>query len=373
MKKLLFLYDYFDPAFKAGGPIRSLVNLVHLLDDDAHIFILSSNCDHDCTVLNVKRNTWLKYGEHAKVQYLPRQARTYQNIKKLYNEIDPDTIYINGIYSIPFVVYPSLITKSCKIVIAPRGMLQREPLSIKPFKKRIYLFLLRRLLNLRSIVWHVTTEQEKSELLGLWPGSDVQSIGNVPSFKSKLEQTDRKLNKPIVFGTIALISPMKNIDLIFKALNSVKEEVIYRLYGPVKDTAYWKACQPLINELPGNVSFEYHGEINPGEIEQAIQQFDFYIQPSKSENFGHSIFEAFNQGIPVIISDQTPWRELKAKEAGWDVDLNENEALKSALEESVDLDDEAYNCLCRGSRKMASDYVKEHYLKNAYLNLFCDQ
>ncbi|NJN28582.1 MAG: glycosyltransferase [Cyclobacteriaceae bacterium] len=166
----------------------------------------------------------------------------------------------------------------------------------------------------------------------------MKRIGNVPHYLPEGHISTKSNPKQPVFGTVALISPMKNIHNIINALSQIKADLNYSLYGPVKDTAYWQECQKLIARLPSNIRFEYHGSIQPHEVEKMIAGFDFYIQPSKSENFGHSIFEAFNQGVPVIISDQTPWKNLYAKHAGWDVDVSKSGSLESAIRQSLAMD-----------------------------------
>ncbi|MDZ7604013.1 MAG: glycosyltransferase [Cyclobacteriaceae bacterium] len=105
----------------------------------------------------------------------------------------------------------------------------------------------------------------------------------------------------------------------------------------------------------------------------AVAAFDFFIQPSVSENFGHSIFEAFNAGVPVIISDKTPWRNLRAQEAGWDVNLSEPLGLQSAIEEALSLDEEDYRRFMAGARKIAEKYMNEHDLVNLYSHMLQDE
>ena len=46
------------------------------------------------------------------------------------------------------------------------------------------------------------------------------------------------------------------------------------------------------------------------------------LHPSKFESFGHVIFEAFLNGLPVIISNNTPWKNLKKKGVGINLSLN---------------------------------------------------
>jgi len=338
------------------------------------IFILTTNQDHDGSVLDVEADRWIAHGERSKVLYLSKSKRDYRTIKQAIHEASPDVVYMNGMYSIPFVVYPFRILKNnkhVKKIIAPRGMLQTESLSIKPLKKKAYLNFLKLFFLNKYVHWHVTTEQEYTDLTNfISKNRQITLLGNVPSF-----DPDHNLKIPVLkekthFGTVALISPMKNIHLIISAMTSIQDQVDYHLYGPVKDENYWKDCQELINDLPENIEIHYHGEILPGEVPHKISTFDFYIQPSRSENFGHSIFEAFNQGVPVIISDQTPWKGLKEKHAGWDVNLSYKKSLTNAIHEALQMDEKAYLQNCKGARRMAEQYMESHDFQKLYLELF---
>jgi glycosyltransferase involved in cell wall biosynthesis len=343
------------------------------MDQELEIYVLTTNQDHDGEVLEVQADQWVPYGEKATVMYLSPKNRGYKNIRNAICHVRPDTVYFNGMYSIPFLVYPLRAIKKrkeVKAVIAPRGMLQRESLSIKPWKKQIFLTFLKWFYLNKEIQWHVTTEQEKADLLHFWHDeAKIGLVGNIPSFDPDYNPRITALKPKTEFGTVALISPMKNIHLVLSTLKEIQQDVAYHLYGPVKDEAYWSLCKEIIKTLPPNISVIYHGEIAPGEVSETIAAFDFYIQPSKSENFGHSIFEAFNQGVPVIISDQTPWKGLKEKRAGWDVDLKDEQSLVAAIREAIALDDSAYLSCSKGARRMAEAYIAANDFTAQYLRL----
>jgi glycosyltransferase involved in cell wall biosynthesis len=46
-----------------------------------------------------------------------------------------------------------------------------------------------------------------------------------------------------------------------------------------------------------------------------------FFFPTRGENYGHVIAESLSVGTPVLISDQTPWRELSSDGLGWDLPL----------------------------------------------------
>jgi len=373
-RKILILYDYFDPAYKAGGPIRSLVNLVRLMEDLVGIHIITSNQDHDGFIMNVEPDKWTRYGKSAKVLYLSKRNRGLHSIKKIITEVNPEVVYLNGMYSVHFLVYPLWILrnwKGIKIIIAPRGMLQSESLSIKPIKKKIYLFLVKHFLLRKEINWHVTTIQEKIDLQNvIGDAKEIHEVGNVPHYQKNNKIVSGETQERKIFGTVALISPMKNIHLILETLAIIPFDLTYILYGPIKDQQYWSTCLDRIKKLPLNIKVRYEGEISPDRVSEAIQNFDFYIQPSKSENFGHSIFEAFNLGVPVIISDQTPWKFLQKKNAGWDVDLTDPQSLEKAIRAAIQMDDDTYLEYRKGSRKVAEDYMENHDFVSLYKKLF---
>jgi hypothetical protein len=44
-----------------------------------------------------------------------------------------------------------------------------------------------------------------------------------------------------------------------------------------------------------------------------LAEYDLFLFPTLGENYGHVISEALASGCPVVISDQTPWRNLEAE------------------------------------------------------------
>ena len=57
-----------------------------------------------------------------------------------------------------------------------------------------------------------------------------------------------------------------------------------------------------------------------------------FLLPSHGENFGLSIAESMANGVPVIVSDTTPWSEINRNGAGWCVPW---ERFPSALREAI--------------------------------------
>ena len=88
------------------------------------------------------------------------------------------------------------------------------------------------------------------------------------------------------------------------------------------------------------------------------------LLPTKHENYGHAIVEAWANGCPVIISKYTPWKGLQAKDLGWDVDIENNENLINAIQEAVNIDFTSYINMAR----MSYNYFKQSILDDKIIN-----
>ena len=84
------------------------------------------------------------------------------------------------------------------------------------------------------------------------------------------------------------------------------------------------------------------------------------FHPSKFESFGHVIFESLLNGLPVIISKNTPWQHLKEKKVGFDLSLDEEEKFISYISYFNSCIDKVYIKY----RKSSLNYANKIMLKN---------
>ena len=144
----------------------------------------------------------------------------------------------------------------------------------------------------------------------------------------------------------------------------------YNIYGPIKDKQYWEACEAQIKKLPPNIKVNYHGDIAPDKIEEALAANHVFILPSKSENFGHAIYEALSAGRPVITSNNTPWNKLEAAKAGINVSLNEPTELVHAIELFAAMKPEELEAWSNGARAYAESAVDVDAIRRQYEEMF---
>jgi glycosyltransferase involved in cell wall biosynthesis len=78
-----------------------------------------------------------------------------------------------------------------------------------------------------------------------------------------------------------------------------------------------------MQSLPDNIAAVYQGSIPHDDVASALVRADLFFLPTRGENFGHVLLEAWSAGAPVLTSDQTPWRQLESEGVGWTIPLTE--------------------------------------------------
>jgi glycosyltransferase involved in cell wall biosynthesis len=170
--------------------------------------------------------------------------------------------------------------------------------------------------------------------------------------------------------SIAVISPMKNILWIIEGLKECTGEIEYNIYGPVKDEEYWEVCRQEIKRLPQNIKVNYHREIEPQKISEALKDAHVFILPSKSENFGHSIYEALSAGRPVITSKNTPWNNLQESKAGINLSLEDNDELVKAIQFFAAMNEDELSQWQRGASDYANAAIDLRKIREDYERMF---
>lgn len=348
-KKILIFIDWFLPGYKAGGPIRSCANLVDHLADQFDFYIVTRNTDYldDTPYQNITPNKWILLpNQKAQVLYLSDDVISFKKIKNIINEQSWDVIYINGLFSFYFSLAPLLYSKNIKTIVAVRGMLAESALKIKWLKKKVFLNLVGKLGFYKHVTFHATNQKEQDDInKQLGYRHNIVVVPNLHKVsRNTIPHNIEKKTGELKLINLARIAPEKNLLFGLKLLKDGKYEgnIILDIYGAIYDKAYWEQCTAIIQKLPENIKVTYNGMLHAGEVEKKIAEYHFLFLPTRGENFGHVVLESFISGRPVIISDQTPWKELKSYNVGWDIELKE-EKFKEVISEALNLSNDEYD------------------------------
>ena len=141
------------------------------------------------------------------------------------------------------------------------------------------------------------------------------------------------------------------------------------IIGPEEDAAYTAELKALAGQLQPDQVVRFLGGKTPAELQGLLPSYDFFALPTQHENFGHVFVEAWAAGLPVIISDQTPWRDLAAKGIGWDIALSDTDRWVQVLQQCVEMEPECIRQLKVKSAAFAADLALNQPLA-AYDALF---
>lgn len=284
----------------------------------------------------------------CEIYYADPRSLNYKTLKKIIDETTFDLAYINSFFSKNFSIIPLQILnahyKHKPFILAPRGMLGEGALAIKKFKKQAFI-LYSKITGLHSrVTWHATSAQEEQEIKNVFGiKKTIFVISNLPK---KLNANFKKIKNTgsLNLCFISRISEKKNLVFALNILAQISDHQIrYNIYGPLEDKAYWEKCENIIKELPENIKAEYKGSIDPKDLENVLGGEHMMFLPTFNENFGHSIVESLLCGCPVIISDQTPWNDLEANDAGYAIALNNKQKYITAITACVKLNQEDFS------------------------------
>lgn len=371
--KVLILIDWFLPGTLAGGPIRSVANMIEHLDTGFEFSIITTNTDYNSNdpYRNICPDKWIQFNPNTKVFYFSKAQLNAFQLGKIINSINHDFIYVNGIYSLYFSILPLIFSKEEK-VIASRGMLSQQAFAFKKRKKLLFIKSAKLLGLYNKCTFQVTSIDELNSIKSIF-GENVRAtlLSNLPrKNKSEVISVSRTFSSKKKIIYLARISLEKGQHYFLKALKPITYNVILDLYGPINDETYWKKCLEIIKSLPSNIEVTYKGAINGQEVPEALADYDFLALTSEGENFGHSIVEALTEGKPVIISNRTPWQSLEKKKVGWVMSPNKTNEITTAINSALNLTKNEYatyssNCIM---------YIKHHPIildaLNGYIHLF---
>ena len=375
-KKILLFADWYEPGYKAGGPIRSCVNFAYHMRGDYDLYIFTSDRDLNDPepYPGIPTDRWITDRSGVNLFYASPKGQGWKNILQQMKLICPDFVYLNSMFSIRFTILPLLIARvhglGYTCMLSPRGMLRTSAVQFKRTKKKLFLTIFRGLGFSRRVHFLATDTTEEADVHRFFGPAAVTVIPNFPAALPEPPEEPQKKSGDLTVICIGRIHPIKNTDYLLDALSHVKANVRLSIIGSVEDETFWSQCREKIGRLPANVHVDYLGELPNHELPPIIARHHIFASPTKGENFGHAIFESLSLGKPVLISDQTPWVRLTGACAGWDLPLDRPDAFSDAVEQVAAFDQQEYSRWSTHARRYVEDYLTKSNIKHQYLKLF---
>ena len=366
MIKVLVFIDWYRPAYKAGGPISSVENLTDLIGDEISFYIVTSDNDLNNEPLkDIIYDSWVKLNK-VHVRYLRENQEKRDTLKQIVNEINPDKIYINGIFSKFYSVWPLfLFRKKYNLIISPRGMLINEALKIKFLKKKCFLMAMRLLGVYKNVYWHFSNKVEFNQAKN---HAVINQNKIIPNLSRKIDFKEEESNAFRIIS-VCRINKIKNIHFFLNVLQKCNFQCEYFIVGIIEDKLYYRKLLEAVEKLPIHISVQFLGAKSYGSIKDLLQHSTLFVSTSLNENYGHSIAEALGHGVPVLISESCPWEKLELFQAGFRIPMNEKNFIEK-LNEIFNKSKQEHKQMSRGARTYYEKYIDPAIFKNDYIQLF---
>lgn len=375
---ILIFTDWYYPGYRAGGPIQSCRNLINALGSGYTFYVFTSNSDFGVNqpYPDIKNGEWIRSVQQENVYYIQKEKISTRLIRTLVKEVKPDIAYFNSMFSFRFTILPLIALRNAgfrgRMILAPRGMLQAGALSFKTRKKKLFLSIFKVLGFHKRLMFHATDPQEGQDITAVFPGARVELAENIPVTTAGFPPTLEKPRGVLRLFFLSRLHPKKNLHFLLTAM--AKEEwqgtIQLDIFGEAESSEYLQQCQQLAKALPDQITVRFLGGMPHSEMMQHISRYHALVLPTLGENFGHAIFESLISGVPVLISDQTPWRDLEKDQAGWDIPLDQPAKFLEKIGNLLAMDQAEHQQWREGARRKAEDFLQQADFENKYRKLF---
>ena len=312
------LAPLFPPAFRGGGPIRTLEAMVNSAPPKFRISVLTGDRDLFAAVrLPVISNSWTRWGASA-IYYtsVDRPIKLLQGFVRLRGE-GPGVLYINSFFEPKLSILPQLLWRigfwgKAQRLVAPRGEFGSGAFRRRTKKKKLFIVLYRAIGLHRNLIWHASSGLEANDIRALW-GNNARVIiheddTSLPELPSEVPAPIRDAHglRAVFLGRIV---GHKGLLILLRALINVTEPLTLDVYGPEEDVEYVDQCKEIVENLPVPIRVRFQGILTPNAVRKTLSSYDVLMMPTAGENFAHVIAEALSVSCPVVSSPYTPWSQ----------------------------------------------------------------
>lgn len=376
-KRILIFCEFYLPGYRSGGGMWTIVNLVDQFRHKYDFFIITRNYEsvgHTEPFDSVKTGEWNQV-QNARVYYFRQGELSTAAAASLVASVRPDAILLNSAFGMPGLRFLNARRKglipNIPVVVAPCGEMGSGALSIKPVKKRFFLRYAKLAQFYKDVIWKASSEAEKNEIRAVM-GAEVEVLiapdlvpkTILPGYSQRSKP--KKERGSVNFVVVSRIMAKKNVHFFLDCLREVKDgAVTFDIVGPLEDMVYWKRCEAVISRLPGNIQVNVVGPLEQPEALERVFRSHFFVLPSLSENFGYVLIEALAAGCPLLISDQTMWKDLEQRGVGWTIPLDRKDLYVRQIRECIDMDDAQFSKMSAASRAFALEWLADPFAERS--------
>lgn len=240
------------------------------------------------------------------------------------------------------------------VVVSTRSMLDPWALNHRKWKKRLAWWMYARRNMLSASAIHATAELEAGYIrmalrekcppvLVVPNGVELPLADSIPNDTKAPNRLKR-----ILF--LSRLHEKKGVLDLIRAFGELNPKDWEMVIAGNDEGGYQTVCEELAKTQPNAERISFPGAVSDSGKWDLYRSADLFVLPSYSENFGIVVGEALGMGVPVITTNETPWKEFVLKETQgsestdrdcglWVVDPGV-ESIKSAIEEALKIGEE---------------------------------
>ncbi len=355
--RILHVSAYYAPAFRYGGPPRTIHGLCRALcAHGADVEVFTTDADGTAALpVEITRR-----GEHdgVPVQYFPctwpRSPIGSRPLAKALRGALPhaDVLHIHGLWNrVVWAAARAARRAGVPYVLSPRGMLEPAALAHHRLRKRVAWSLVERSTVDGAALLHATSEVEAGTLRALDPRAEVIVVPNGVDLPPA---TPRTATEPVIVF-LGRLHPIKRLDLLVDAFARVRAsgrraELV--IAGP-DEAGLRAALEARVPEVAGSIAWP--GAVAEGAKHELLARAAALVLCSDSESFGLSAAEAMAAAVPVVVTRTCPWAEVEQHGAGFWVEPRAD-AIAAALMRLLD-----YPAAARAMGARGQDLIERRY------------
>jgi glycosyltransferase involved in cell wall biosynthesis len=320
---------YFAPAFRYGGPPRSILGLCRaLMEAGVEIEVFTTTANGPEPLAAAPEGT--EY-DGVRVRYFPLAwPRRYWRASGLAAAIEralpsADLVHVHGLWNMTGSAAVARARSAGRpYVVSPRGMLQPAAMRRHRVLKTAAYWASERAHLSGAAFLHATSHLEQQQIAKY--GRSVVTIANgvapvavsADVLEGVRERSRIDAGDEVVL-CLGRLHPIKRLDLLaaaFDIVHRARPRARLVIAGPDED-GYRARVEPLFT--PVAAATRWLGAVDRETVAALFAASRTLVQCSDSESFGMSVAEALAAGLPVVVTNETPWPQVAALELGYSV------------------------------------------------------